>query len=375
MFNQLNRKLKAETEEPYINRIPIMEMVVQATVIDSNASSSPFPDEYQTIFNSSFISSWEKYFFDTAQNNSSRSSSSSNNSQGIDFNFNLYLMIYLTRNASLMINCVLIVVGVLVNMLVILVFCRGELRKLTISIYTLSLAVSDMSLLSVPVFLKWLNELRPELALFKTSFWCKTHGYFDIAFCCWSGWNIVALSSERWMVICRPSKVYINSNSVHRPAVLTVVLIPFVSLLAFMWYPFMLELTDKNAAAHEPFVLAAADPDYYNQTLPISKDEIFCRPSDKHFYLASGIVSITISYLVPFLLIAFFNLRIVNTLNKRINKRKEYFGKSLNFKVDENSKVKKRRTQSAKGNYRSYFLVVLLLLEFNRNVMYDPRFV
>jgi hypothetical protein len=322
-----------------------MGMIVHAALINSNVPNNTLmtklPDEYQTIFNSSLDRS-----------SFGRNLNSSGYRADYDFNAYIYSMIFLTRHASLIINSVLIVVGVLVNTLVILVFCRAELRKLTISIYTLSLAVSDMCLLSVPVFLKWLNEFSPELALFKTSFWCKTHGYLDIAFCCWSAWNIVALSSERWMVICRQSNVYMHR--VHKRAVLIVVSIPLLSLLSFMWYPFMLEYLDKKAVSGAAIALdefMTVNSYEYNETLTPIKDEIFCRPSNKHFYLASGIASITISYLIPFVLITFFNSRIVNTLNKRIAKRKEYFGKSSNYKFDENLKSKKRGTQSIKGTF------------------------
>jgi hypothetical protein len=89
--------------------------------------------------------------------------------------------------------------------------------------------------------------------------------------------------------------------------------------------------------------------DNNNQTV---KTVIFCRPRNKFFYLTSGVVSISISYIVPFVLITFFNSRIVRTLNQRIARRKEYFGKTLkNVNENVNSKKleKSKFTQSLKG--------------------------
>jgi hypothetical protein len=141
-------------------------LTVNSNVGQQLTAESLMPtDGYQTIFNKSAV----------ANKNISEPDSSA-----YDLNFYLYIMVHWTRDASLTINCVLIVVGLLVNALVIVVFVRAELRKLSISIYTISLAISDMSLLGVPVFLKWLNELQPELGLFRTSFWCRTHGYFGL---------------------------------------------------------------------------------------------------------------------------------------------------------------------------------------------------
>lgn len=225
------------------------------------------------------------------------------------------VLIQMTQKTTLWLNLILIMVGLIVNSLVILVFSRTELRKLSISIHTIALALSDMFLLCMPVFLKWLSEIKPQLSLFKTSFWCKTHGYFDIAFCCWSAWNVVALSNERWIAICRPSTISIKSPK--KRAYIISLIIPFAALLAFIWYPIIIQVNH----------LKTLD----NTNLLKLNEESFCHPIDNRLLLMFGLMSIFITYVVPFVLITFYNSRIVKTLNERIAKRKEYFSENLNL--------------------------------------------
>lgn len=225
-----------------------------------------------------------------------------------------YSMIFIdmTLKTSLSLNLILILVGLVTNILVVIVFCRSELRRLSISVHTIALAVSDMSLLCFPVFLKWLNETRVDLGLFHTEFWCKTHGYFDVSFCCWSAWNVVALSHERWIATCHPFVVYAKSTKSR--SVTVSILIPIVTMIAFVWYPFLIDRSVKYENITE------------NDTVYLY-EELTCRPKDSNLMLVFGVFTILATYVVPFLFISFFNCRIIKTLNEKIAKRKEYFGK------------------------------------------------
>lgn len=171
-----------------------------------------------------------------------------------------------------------------------------------------------MSLLCLPVFLKWLNETQPHLALFHTEFWCKTHGYFDVSFCCWSAWNVVALSHERFVATCHPFVVYAKSTK-RRSFVLSI-LIPVVTMIAFVWYPFLIHLNPGKGA---------------NITTVSMSDELECKPKDNELLLAFGVFSIVATYVLPFFFITFFNCRIIRTLNHKITKRKEHFGNNNQF--------------------------------------------
>lgn len=236
-----------------------------------------------------------------------------------------FILIGIARWASLIINLILICVGLVVNVLVIFIFCQSELRKLTISIHTIGLAVSDICLLCISVFLKWLSEYEHDFEIFRTEFWCRTHGYFDLTFCCWSAWNIVCLSYERYLCICKQSKIY--AKSAKKRALIAVTLLPFICLIFFAWYPYMIRwenMSTHNNQSNDSHELITYYDMYLNE---ISFDfELFCQPYNKYFFLTSGLVSVTVTYIVPFVLIAFFNCNIVRTLNNRIKKKQDYFG-------------------------------------------------
>lgn len=205
------------------------------------------------------------------------------------------IFVDMTIKTSLSLNLILILVGLISNILVVVVFCRNELRRLSVSVHTISLAISDISLLSIPVFLKWLNEERPELSLFQTDFWCRTHGYFDVSFCCWSAWNVVALSHERWIATCHPFVVYAKSTKSR--SVVVSILIPIITLVAFSWYPFLM----------------VKRPNEYGM-------ELICEPQNNELMLLFGAFTILITYVGPFGFITFFNCRIIRTLNEKIAK-------------------------------------------------------
>lgn len=215
------------------------------------------------------------------------------------------IFVDMTIKTSLSLNLILILVGLVSNVLVVVVFCRSELRRLSISVHTISLAISDISLLSIPVFLKWLNEKRPDILLFHTDFWCKTHGYFDVSFCCWSAWNVVALSHERWIATCHPFVVYAKSTKSR--SVIVSFVIPLITLVAFSWYPFLMT----------------------KRPIEPGSSELICEPQDNELMLVFGAFTILITYVGPFVFISFFNCRIIRTLNEKIAKRKEYFGNYL----------------------------------------------
>lgn len=228
------------------------------------------------------------------------------------------LLIDMTRKTTLWMNLVLIVIGLLTNLLVIIVFTRPELRKQSISIHTIGLAVSDIFLLAFPVSLKWLNEYDPDYYLFKTNFWCRSHGYFDIVSCCWSAWNVVALSNERWMTIC--GRWRLGSKNHSKRSLTIVCIIPIVSFIVFIWYPFVIETNPHNND---------------KVTLNTFLEQDDCQPTNNFLLLFFGTISIFLTYLIPFLMILFYNSRIIKKLNSRIEKRKQYFGKySLSLKTE-----------------------------------------
>ena len=222
-------------------------------------------------------------------------------------------MLNLIKTTSICINFALIILGLLSNFFVILVFLRCEMRKLTISIYTISLAVSDIFLITFPIFLNWLHEYNPDFVYFKTTFWCKTNGYLDITFVSWSAWNVVALSKERWMSVCQTSKINLHSEK-FRFAIKIVISIPIISVVAFIWYPLIFDILDEEDLEKISNI----------KILPNSYDESPCKPINSKLYMILGIIAISIAYVLPFFLIAAYNINVMKTLNARIKKKKVF---------------------------------------------------
>lgn len=112
------------------------------------------------------------------------------------------------------------------------------------------------------------------------------------------------------MTICRPSKV--NIQNPKKRALTMVCGMPIVSLLMFIWYPFVIQTNDASNS---------------NLSLNSIFGHSLCQPKNNSLLLLFGSAGIILTYLIPFVMITFYNSRIVKTLSERIAKRKEYFGK------------------------------------------------
>jgi hypothetical protein len=208
-------------------------------------------------------------------------------------------------------------------MAVIVVSCRRNLKILAISTYTIGLAVSDILLLCFPIFFKWLNEFDSELAFFKSELWCKMHGYIDISFCSWSAWNIVALTHERWSSLCQVTRLSINEAQ--KRAFLTVLFIPIASLSVYLWYPILMYMENRETINPKN----EFEDLYYlshDKLIQDQEQESLCKAKDEHLLLAFGLTGIFTAFIIPFVLICYFNSRIIKMLSHRIERRKECFG-------------------------------------------------
>ena len=253
--------------------------------------------------------------------------SNSTDLRGYNYTLSYFLlnMIDITTKTTFWLNFILLLIGLFVNMIVIAVSCRRNLKTLAISTYTIGLAVSDVFLLCFPIFLKWLNEYDPDLAFFKTQLWCKMHGYIDISFCSWSAWNIVALTHERWSSLCQATRLSIKEA--HKRAVLTVSFIPIASLSVYLWYPILMNVDNVESTNTK----SELDSYEFSQSQTAQEEqELFCKAKDEHLLLAFGLTGIFTAYIIPFVLICYFNSRIIKILSNRIERRKECFG---NFEV------------------------------------------
>jgi growth hormone secretagogue receptor len=82
----------------------------------------------------------------------------------------------LTQNLFIRLTPIIICVGLLGNILTTCVFIITDLKRQSVSILTITLAIVDSLVLLIPVSLLWLeNVLKRELTD-ASPFWCRTHG-------------------------------------------------------------------------------------------------------------------------------------------------------------------------------------------------------
>lgn len=71
---------------------------------------------------------------------------------------------------------VIICIGTLGNILTICVFIITDLKRQSVSILTIALAIVDSFVLLIPVTLLWLESLLRRELTDASPFWCRTHG-------------------------------------------------------------------------------------------------------------------------------------------------------------------------------------------------------
>ncbi len=87
-----------------------------------------------------------------------------------------------THKIFLSVTPFIICIGLLGNILTVCVFILTDLKRQSVSIITIALAIADSFVLLIPVALLWLERiLRRELTDL-SSFWCRTHGLFLMLF-------------------------------------------------------------------------------------------------------------------------------------------------------------------------------------------------
>lgn len=84
----------------------------------------------------------------------------------------------LTQKVFLRLTPIIICVGVLGNILSICVFILTDLKRQSVSILTIALAIVDSLVLLIPVLLLWLETIIKRELTDVSAFWCRTHGQF-----------------------------------------------------------------------------------------------------------------------------------------------------------------------------------------------------
>ncbi|CAF0976854.1 unnamed protein product [Adineta steineri] len=205
----------------------------------------------------------------------------------------------------------IICIGLLGNILTVCVFILTDLKKQSVSIITIALAIADSFVLLIPVSILWLEKvLRRELTDL-SPFWCRTHGVFDLAFTCCSSWLMVCIAFERFCAVWLP-----HNNKIiftHRRTLILVLSIVFISTILSTWFIFAVKMTQfplmplENSMDSIFFLLA-------NYTeIPFSK----CSVYDENLYDSMGMASIIINYILPFIFVLLLNSTVIYRLCQR----------------------------------------------------------
>ena len=81
-----------------------------------------------------------------------------------------------TQKIFIHLTPVIIGVGLLGNILSMCVFIITDLKRQSVSILTIALAIVDSLVLLIPVLLLWLETLLKRELTDASPFWCRTHG-------------------------------------------------------------------------------------------------------------------------------------------------------------------------------------------------------
>ncbi len=85
-----------------------------------------------------------------------------------------------TQKLFIHLTPIIIAVGLLGNILTICVFILTDLKRQSVSILTITLAIVDSLVLLIPVSLLWLETLLKRELTDVSPFWCRTHGIISI---------------------------------------------------------------------------------------------------------------------------------------------------------------------------------------------------
>ncbi|CAF0718948.1 unnamed protein product [Brachionus calyciflorus] len=189
---------------------------------------------------------------------------------------------------------ILVVTGAILNLLTIKVFCRRKMRKYCVSLSMISLAVSDTTVLTIPLLLSWIDEVFFNYYYVNHTIWCNLHGYADLISSSNSSWIIILISIERWYAVCRPWEK--QRKFTNKRVLITLFGLFSFSLVFFSYFPLSLHRVRVSQ----------------NTTSPLE-----CQLYRENAYYFFGFISVIIVYILPFLILFYFNLMIIFNLRLR----------------------------------------------------------
>jgi hypothetical protein len=221
----------------------------------------------------------------------------------------------------------LVFVGVILNLLTIMVFCRRRMRKYCLSLSMISLAIADTAILTIPVLLTWIDEFFYQNYFLNNTYWCNFHGYADLVLCANSSWIIILISSERWFAVCKPwikSRLFTNKR-----VAITLVCILLTSLVSFIYFPLSLHV--------EPIANVQSKSHIQSEKSEQQAITYECKIHLNRIYTIFGSLSVLIVYVVPFITLALLNTMIIMRLRLRPFSISSVSRKKLNISSSSNA--------------------------------------
>ena len=212
---------------------------------------------------------------------------------------------------------IMILTGSILNLLTIIVFMRKRMRKYCFSLSMICLAISDTSVLSIPVLLTWIDDVFFKYYFLNNTIWCNLHAYLDLVFCANSSWIIILISTERWFAVYKPwqkSKVFTNSRVAY-----TLLSLFLLAIVIFISIPLSMHIVEKD-------------------------NKFECIIISEQAYYIIGILSILLVYVIPFIILAILNAMIINRL--RIRPFSLSYQQNRSFTVSSKCSLKRKRHSS-----------------------------
>ncbi|CAF0865354.1 unnamed protein product [Adineta steineri] len=233
-----------------------------------------------------------------------------------------------TQKLFIHLTPIIISVGLLGNILTICVFIMTDLKRQSVSILTIALAIVDSLVLLIPVSLLWLETLLKRELTDASPFWCRTHGFFDLAFTCCSSWLMVCIAFERFCAVWLPHHNKILFT--HRKIFFLVLGILFISTILSTWFIFVVKIVIKTRAPNLTYTSTIKNS-FKNtsenfliwQPLQTSSDNHTlihyskCGVYDDSLYDTMGMVSVVINYFLPFIFVLLLNSTVIYRLCQR----------------------------------------------------------
>ncbi|GAB1611194.1 thyrotropin-releasing hormone receptor-like [Argonauta hians] len=147
----------------------------------------------------------------------------------------------------LYVSPLLLVLGTFGNILSIFVMRQRSIIRMTAYVYLINLAIADSVVLYIGLLRLWISELTGMDIRNQTSWLCKLVVFSGYASSDFSVWLIIAVTIERYIVVCHPRKVN-NFCTVQRAKwVVCSLLVVFVAInFHFFWTISLIEKTIDN---------------------------------------------------------------------------------------------------------------------------------